>query len=67
MCVIAARGAGPCHRRSHGGAETEIRATTNTLLLEAAWFDPISVTRNIESAWPTHEASMRFERGQTPK
>jgi phenylalanyl-tRNA synthetase beta chain len=46
-----------------GGAETEIRAATNTLLLEAAWFDPISVRRTSKALGLRTEASMRFERG----
>src|ERR1700730_17081503 len=46
-----------------GGAETEIRAATNTILLEAAWFDPISVRRTAKALGLRTEASIRFERG----
>jgi phenylalanyl-tRNA synthetase beta chain len=46
-----------------GGAESEIRATTGTILLEAAWFDPISVRRTSKALGLRTEASIRFERG----
>jgi phenylalanyl-tRNA synthetase beta chain len=46
-----------------GGAESEIRATTETILLEAAWFDPISVRRTSKALGLRTEASIRFERG----
>jgi phenylalanyl-tRNA synthetase beta chain len=46
-----------------GGAETEIRAATNTILLEAAWFNPISVRRTSKALGLRTEASIRFERG----
>jgi phenylalanyl-tRNA synthetase beta chain len=46
-----------------GGAESEIRATTGTILLEAAWFDPISVRRTAKALGLRTEASIRFERG----
>jgi phenylalanyl-tRNA synthetase beta chain len=46
-----------------GGAETEIHEATNTILLEAAWFDPISVRRTAKALGLRTEASIRFERG----
>jgi phenylalanyl-tRNA synthetase beta chain len=46
-----------------GGAETEIRSATNTILLEAAWFNPISVRRTSKALGLRTEASIRFERG----
>ena len=46
-----------------GGAETEIRASTKTILLESAWFDPISIRRTSKALGLRTEASMRFERG----
>jgi phenylalanyl-tRNA synthetase beta chain len=46
-----------------GGAESEIRETTGTILLEAAWFDPISVRRTAKALGLRTEASIRFERG----
>src|SRR5258706_13110161 len=63
MCVIADGARAVAIAGVMGGAETEIRATTNTLLLEAAWFDPISVRRTSKALGLRTEASMRFERG----
>src|ERR1700731_3910084 len=40
MCVIADGARAVALAGVMGGAETEIRATTSTLLVEAAWFDP---------------------------
>jgi phenylalanyl-tRNA synthetase beta chain len=50
-----------------GGADTEIRAATNNILLESAWFDPISVRRTAKALGLRTEASMRFERGADPE
>jgi phenylalanyl-tRNA synthetase beta chain len=63
MCVIADAARAVAIAGVMGGAETEIRATTNTLLLEAAWFDPISIRRTSKALGLRTEASMRFERG----
>src|SRR5258708_714291 len=46
-----------------GGGETEIQSTTRTILLESAWFDPISIRRTSKALGLRTEASMRFERG----
>jgi phenylalanyl-tRNA synthetase beta chain len=46
-----------------GGAETEISSSTKNVLIECAWFDPIS-TRRATRALKLHtEASTRFGRG----
>jgi len=50
-----------------GGAETEISAGTRNLLLECAWFDPISVRRTSKRLGVRTEASQRFERGADPE
>jgi len=63
MCVIADAAHAVALAGVMGGAETEIRATTSTLLLEAAWFDPISIRRTSKALGLRTEASMRFERG----
>ena len=49
-----------------GGAETEIRSASRNILLEAAWFDPISIRRTSKALGLRTEASMRFERGADP-
>jgi phenylalanyl-tRNA synthetase beta chain len=67
MCVIAdatrAIGIGGVM----GGADTEIRFSSRNLLLEAAWFDPISVRRTAKALGLRTEASYRFERGADPE
>ncbi len=50
-----------------GGADTEIRFSSRNLLLEAAWFDPISVRRTAKALGLRTEASYRFERGADPE
>jgi phenylalanyl-tRNA synthetase beta chain len=46
-----------------GGANSEITAETRDILLESAWFDPISVRRTAKALGIRTEASLRFERG----
>jgi len=50
-----------------GGAETEISFSTKTVLLECAWFDPISIRRAARSLKLHTEASTRFGRGADPE
>ena len=45
-----------------GGAETEISPYTKNVLLECAWFDPISIRRTSKALNLRTEASTRFER-----
>jgi len=46
-----------------GGAETEISLRTKNVLLESAWFDPITTRRAAKELGLRTEASYRFERG----
>jgi phenylalanyl-tRNA synthetase beta chain len=46
-----------------GGEESEISATTRSVLLESAWFEPVSIRRTSKSQGLHTEASHRFERG----
>ena len=46
-----------------GGAASEVDAATRSILLEAAWFDPISVRRTSRRLGLATDASYRFERG----
>jgi phenylalanyl-tRNA synthetase beta chain len=46
-----------------GGANTEIRDETRDVLLESAWFDPVSIRRSSKRVGLHTEASHRFERG----
>ena len=46
-----------------GGQESEISANTRDVLLESAWFEPVSIRRTSKSQGFHTEASHRFERG----
>ncbi len=46
-----------------GGAETEISLRTRNVLLESAWFDPVTTRRAAKELGLRTEASYRFERG----
>ena len=46
-----------------GGEDSEISSTTRAVLLESAWFDPLSIRRTAKSQGMHTEASHRFERG----
>jgi phenylalanyl-tRNA synthetase beta chain len=46
-----------------GGANTEVSATTHTVLLESAYFAPASIRRTAKALGLATEASYRFERG----
>lgn len=50
-----------------GGAETEISFRTRNVLLESAWFDPITTRRTAKDFGLRTEASYRFERGMDPE
>jgi phenylalanyl-tRNA synthetase beta chain len=50
-----------------GGSESEIGFGTRNILLESAWFDPISVRRTSKALGLRTEASYRFERGADPE
>ncbi len=46
-----------------GGEATEVQATTQNLVLEAALFDPVAIRRSARSLGLRTEASTRYERG----
>lgn len=46
-----------------GGEDSEISSNTRSVMLESAWFDPISVRRTAKAQGLHTEASHRFERG----
>ena len=50
-----------------GGAETEISFSTKNVLIECAWFDPISIRRAARSLRLHTEASTRFGRSADPE
>ena len=49
-----------------GGANSEVGESTNSLAIEAARFDPISIAKNARHHKLSTEASRRFERGVDP-
>jgi len=50
-----------------GGASTEISFSTKNILLECAWFEPVSIRRAARFLRLHTEASMRFGRGADPE
>jgi len=50
-----------------GGADTEISLRTRHVLLESAWFDPLTTRRTTKELGLRTEASHRFERGMDPE
>ena len=50
-----------------GGADSEIGFSTRNILIECAWFDPISIRRTSKALNLRTEASYRFERGADPE
>ncbi|HLZ11631.1 MAG TPA: phenylalanine--tRNA ligase subunit beta [Candidatus Acidoferrum sp.] len=50
-----------------GGADTEISFSTRDLLLECAWFEPVSIRRAARAMKLHTEASTRFGRGADPE
>ena len=50
-----------------GGLSTEIDASTRTVLLEIAWWDPLTIAATAKRLGLRSEASTRFERGCDPE
>jgi len=66
-CVIADAARAIAIGGVMGGAETEISLSSKNVLLESAWFDPISIRRTSKALGLRSEASTRFERGADPE
>jgi len=49
-----------------GGVGSEVTPTTRRVLLESAWFDPVTVRRAARRLGLASESSYRFERGVDP-
>jgi phenylalanyl-tRNA synthetase beta chain len=49
-----------------GGASTEVQATTTDVLIEAAHWDPVAISRTARRHKLPSEAARRFERGVDP-
>jgi phenylalanyl-tRNA synthetase beta chain len=67
MCVIADPARAISIGGVMGGADTEIGFSTRNILIECAWFDPISIRRTSKVLGLRSEASYRFERGADPE
>ncbi|MSO23397.1 MAG: phenylalanine--tRNA ligase subunit beta [Acidobacteria bacterium] len=63
MLVIADRDRALAVAGVMGGADSEIGFASTDVLLESAWFDPISIRRTAKALGMHTEASHRFERG----
>src|SRR5579864_3345619 len=63
ICVIADATRAVAIAGVMGGGDSEIRSASRSILLESAWFDPISIRRTSKALGLRTEASMRFERG----
>jgi phenylalanyl-tRNA synthetase beta chain len=50
-----------------GGANTEVTSKTTNILLESAYFEPVTIARSARRHKLPSEASKRFERGIDPK
>jgi phenylalanyl-tRNA synthetase beta chain len=67
MCVIADASRAVAIAGVMGGADSEIGFSSRNILIESAWFDPISVRRASKALGLRTEASYRFERGADPE
>src|ERR1700677_783774 len=67
MCVIADAQRAVSIGGIMGGANSEISLSTKDILIECAWFDPISIRRTSKTLGLRTEASYRFERGADPE
>jgi phenylalanyl-tRNA synthetase beta chain len=67
MCVVADATHAVAIAGVMGGAESEIGSTSKNILIESAWFDPVSVRRTSKALGLRTEASYRFERGADPE
>ncbi len=50
-----------------GGQESGVTETTTAVVLESAWFDPVSIRRTARRHALNTDASFRFERGVDPE
>jgi phenylalanyl-tRNA synthetase beta chain len=67
MCVISDASRAVAIGGVMGGADSEIGFASRNLLIESAWFDPISVRHTSKALGLRSEASYRFERGSDPE
>ncbi len=63
MLVIADRERAQALAGIMGGGDSEVSASTTTIALESAWFEPTSIRKTSKRLGLSTEASYRFERG----
>ena len=66
MLVITDPGGPVCIAGVMGGLNTEITEETTNMMLEAAYFNPVSIRRTSKALGLRSEASQRFEKGIDP-
>ncbi|MCR4397845.1 MAG: phenylalanine--tRNA ligase subunit beta, partial [Firmicutes bacterium] len=66
MLVIADAGRAVSIAGVMGGLETEVTPRTSAVLLESAYFQPLSIRRTASALGIRSEASLRFEKGVDP-
>ena len=64
--VIADESVPMCLAGVYGGAESGVSEGTTKVLLEAAWFHPVTVRKTAKRHTLSTDASFRFERGVDP-
>jgi phenylalanyl-tRNA synthetase beta chain len=67
MLVIADADAPIAIAGVKGGASSEVTSSTTTIVLESAYFNPLSVRRTSKALGLKTDASTRFERGSDPR
>ena len=67
ICVISDASHAVAIAGVMGGADSEISFSSCNILIESAWFDPISIRRSSKTLGLRTEASYRFERGTDPE
>ena len=65
--VVAGRNAALALAGVMGGASSEVRDSTRTVALEAAYWEPLAIRRAAKALGMHTEASHRFERGADPE
>lgn len=67
MGVVAGEDAALALAGVMGGVSSEVSESTRTVVLEAAYWDPLSIRRTAKALGMHTEASHRFERGADPE
>ncbi len=49
-----------------GGKETAVSSSTSTILIESAYFNPVTIRKSAKSLFISTDASKRYERGADP-